>query len=364
MEIPVELAVKIVKDMKEIIKQDLNFINTQGIIIASTDTSRVGSKHEASLKCVKTNNVVVINNDDEYFGSKKGINIPVHFEKEIVGVIGITGKRQEVEKYGNIIKLMTEILIKEAWLNEMYMKKREHNRNIIESLIFGEYKSVEFYTSFKNRYYVIVANSVSKFVVDETFYKIIESYITFDKNNLFALTSNEIIILFDKKNKKVLEETLELMQVKMKEALKLDFKFGIGRLVENRLEDFKLSYVEAKNTLQYLLNFESDKSIMSYSQMDLGILFSNLDKSKISEYTKKVFSNLSAKEIDNFYNIFMIYKKRNGSIEKAAEDLFVHKNTLQYQLNKIEKLTGYNPRKLKDFSILDIAFKLIKLNEK
>lgn len=40
----------------------------------------------------------------------------------------------------------------------------------------------------------------------------------------------------------------------------------------------------------------------------------------------------------------------------------MHKNTLQYQLNKIEKLTGYNPRNLKDFTILDIAFALKKFN--
>ena len=36
----------------------------------------------------------------------------------------------------------------------------------------------------------------------------------------------------------------------------------------------------------------------------------------------------------------------------------MHKNTLQYQLNKIEKLTGYDPRNLKDFSTLDLAFTL------
>lgn len=52
MEIPVELALKIVKDMKDIINQDLNFINIKGIIIASTDPERCGSKHEADRKSV------------------------------------------------------------------------------------------------------------------------------------------------------------------------------------------------------------------------------------------------------------------------------------------------------------------------
>ena len=60
MNIPTELALKIVKDMKDIINQDLNFINTEGHIIASTDKKRIGQIHEASLKCIATNSDIVI----------------------------------------------------------------------------------------------------------------------------------------------------------------------------------------------------------------------------------------------------------------------------------------------------------------
>ena len=34
----------------------------------------------------------------------------------------------------------------------------------------------------------------------------------------------------------------------------------------------------------------------------------------------------------------------NGSIQQASEQLFLHKNTLQYKLNKLSGLTGINPR--------------------
>ena len=45
-------------------------------------------------------------------------------------------------------------------------------------------------------------------------------------------------------------------------------------------------------------------------------------------------------------------------IVEAADKLFLHKNTLQYQLDKIWKNTGYNPREFKDASVLYIALKL------
>ena len=40
----------------------------------------------------------------------------------------------------------------------------------------------------------------------------------------------------------------------------------------------------------------------------------------------------------------------------AAEDLFVHKNTVQYRLNKLRDITGLDPRNVEDFIRLYLAF--------
>lgn len=363
MNIPIDIATKIVKDMKEIINQDLNFIDINGVIIASTDNRRVGTKHEAAQKCISTNSVIVINNDTEYKGSKKGINIPVYLDNNIVGVIGITGERNEVEKYGKIIKSMTEILVKEAWLKEILMKKREHNRNIVENLLFSEHKNYDFYSSIEEPYSVIVGNFNNSIGNSEELYRFLEGYLSFNKKNIFTLIADEIIILMNENNKKYIRDIVISMQIRMKEVMKYNFKFGIGKLVNTDIDDFKISYIEAKNALQYGVNFETEKNVILYSELDLGILFPSLNQYKITEFTEKVFKGLSEKEIDFFAEIFNKYKKNNGSIKEASEELFMHKNTLQYQLNKLEKITGYNPRSLSDFSILDMAFSLKKFNK-
>ncbi len=357
MNIPTDLALKIVKDMKDIINQDLNFINTDGYIIASTDRERIGQIHEASLKCISTNNDVVINSDTEYAGSKKGINIPVHLNNEIVGVIGITGDRKDVERFGKIIKSMTEILVKEAWLKELFIKKREQNRNMIETILFGNHENIEFYPSLDFPYTVIVGNINSVFEDNNDLYKILETFLARNKKNIFSVTSNQIIIFFNSDNKKYIKEFISAIQKNLSESLKFNFKFGIGKSV-NSLKDFTISYSEAKNALKYIVNFDTEKTHALYSELDLGILLSNIKQNKINEFTNKVIGNLQEDEINFFYEIFKSYKNNNGSIKEASAELFMHKNTLQYQLNKIEKLTGYNPRSLKDFSILDLAFTL------
>ena len=47
------------------------------------------------------------------------------------------------------------------------------------------------------------------------------------------------------------------------------------------------------------------------------------------------------------------------SLKETAEQLYLHKNTLQYQLDRIWKNTGYNPRNFKDATVLYVGLKLL-----
>jgi carbohydrate diacid regulator len=69
---------------------------------------------------------------------------------------------------------------------------------------------------------------------------------------------------------------------------------------------------------------------------------------------------LSEDELKEFDTIIKVYGENNGSITKSADKLYIHKNTFQYKLNKLAKLTGYNPRNIDDYVILKIAFLLNK----
>ena len=51
----------------------------------------------------------------------------------------------------------------------------------------------------------------------------------------------------------------------------------------------------------------------------------------------------------------MVLGKNDGSISETSKELIIHKNTLQYRLKKVKDMTGYDPRKLKDFTIVYLA---------
>ena len=359
MNISQNLATNILYHMKDIINQDLNYIDINGTIIASTDPKRVSTFHAASLECVKKGKYVIIENDIQYEGSRKGINMPIYFDDSIIGVIGITGNKEEVEKFGEIIRLMTEILIKEAWIKDQDIRKKEIIKAFIERVIL-EYEHDLFPMSdFSFPYVVIVGkyNINDIFLIDDSIYNILKDHFSYNKHHFFTISRNEIIILYNYYKNEKISSSIELLKKNIFEKTKLNFKFGIGTNASD-YKDLKLSYKNAKEILKISDIFSSSKSVFEYEKMDLELLFMNLKKSNVETFKKKCLKNFSLKEIKEFSGILSVYEKFNGSITKTSEELFMHKNTLQYKLAKIKKISGYDPRNLRDFTILSLAFKL------
>ena len=111
-----ESAMRIVTEMSSILKHDVNMMDEKGLIIASTDPHRIGTVHGGALALLESGGEeLVIAGENEYPGAKPGINLPVVFEGATVGVIGITGRKEEIQQYSRIIKKMTEILLLESW---------------------------------------------------------------------------------------------------------------------------------------------------------------------------------------------------------------------------------------------------------
>lgn len=106
----------------------------------------------------------------------------------------------------------------------------------------------------------------------------------------------------------------------------------------------------------------NDSTILAYENLEYGIVLNNIDNHSKQFFLNKVFSTLTNSEVAEFIELIEIYEKFNGSIKKYSENLFIHKNTVQYKLNKIQELTGYNPRNLNDFFILKLASILYKAN--
>ena len=361
-----KIAETIVNNLKDVINHEINLFDTTGTIIASTDPARIGTTHEGARLAIETQQPVPIDSEHQFKGAKHGINMPVMFQDTAVAVIGITGERAEVEPFGNVIKKMTEILIRENWDHVERYDRRVRVSNLAGILKLRRHdESLAAYYASMLRVdldiprLVLVgrAQTEDDSALDynglyEMFHARFESFTT----SFFAFLERDVCLFIDVRDERRIPALVQGMSDDAKRILGYPLIFGAGR-AEHSASLYWRSYDEACSALEWL-SFEQAGTLMRYEDMDLGLILSSVPRDNAMQLVGHVFRGLSDAEIDEFQRVFDAYVRHNGSIVHCADELYLHKNTLQNRLNKIAEKTGYNPRKLSDFTVLALAFKL------
>ncbi|WP_394019487.1 CdaR family transcriptional regulator [Anaerococcus cruorum] len=353
------IAKSIVTEINTIINEDINFIDKNGIIIYSTDKERISTFHEAGFICVKDNIEIIVKNPNVYQGTRPGINMPVIFKNEVIGAIGVTGTGNHIVKYSSIIKKMTEILIKENYNQTIETRYREGIKYYIEGLIHGNSidKEFDFSDKFEDLMTLAVGQNYKSHIsieYTEGIYDILNKYL-YSKDCIYAVFFNEIVIYSFNMDLENFYRQLEMIINDINSLTGYSIKFGISESFRD-IELSKYKYKEACIALNWGKLLQSSNNFYEYNNFDLEILLTSVDKESLNKYRNRVLSNIDESDFEIYKNLISTYVNNNGSIEKCSKDLFVHKNTVQYRLNKLASITNYNPRKLNDLVRLYIAF--------
>ena len=144
-----ELAEQIVNTIKDICDHDINFIAPSGIILASTDSSRVGTFHEIGQQVAASGSVLEVTEDNNFSGTKQGINLPLYHNEHLLAVIGITGIPDKVRSYAYLAERITNLLIREQELNQYSRRQADKKHFVIQSLIRNETDNQEYLTCYE-----------------------------------------------------------------------------------------------------------------------------------------------------------------------------------------------------------------------
>lgn len=366
MELEPKVAQDIVDNLKEIVHHEINLFDVTGTIIASTDLSRVGTFHDGAYQAIQKRHAVVVNSDEEFNGARAGTNLPVLFNESVVAVIGITGEADEVAPLGNIIKKMTEILIRENW-SQMTRYARQSNVDSLISQLINRERD-DSLVDYLMAVLEIDANVprqviIGKFLNRDTH---VISYAEASEalprdlvnypNSFYSTGNFGLILMIEQLPSNQLNRLLVIIQHEMQTISHQQVTFGIGRTVSN-INDYWLSYQDAKAVTSWQL-FHHLAVVTHYNELDIGMLISTIPKTSVDAFRKKVLNKIPVRDFPEYKAVMKAYIEQNGSIIHGANTLFIHKNTFQNKLNHIRDLTGYNPRELKDFVVLYLAFAL------
>ena len=135
---------------------------------------------------------------------------------------------------------------------------------------------------------------------------------------------------------------------------------GIGGVCQN-IRDLATSYKEGQIALEVGKVFDIEKQIINYENLGIGRLIYQLPTTLCELFLAEVFKKESLDVLDQ-ETILTIQKffKHNLNVSETARELFVHRNTLVYRLDKIEKITGLDLREFDQAVTFKVAMMVKK----
>ncbi len=248
-------------------------------------------------------------------------------------------------------------------------KERFDKDNFIKNLLLDNLLLVDIYNRAKKLH---IETNVKRVVY------IIETKNEKDANaletvrSLFATKTKDFITAVDEKNIIVVREVKQgetyddlertanvILDMLNTEAMtKVHVAFGT---VVGDLKEVSRSYKEAKMALDVGKIFYSDKNVNAYNKLGIGRLIYQLPIPLCRMFIKEIFDGKSPDEFDD-ETLTTINKffENSLNVSETSRQLYIHRNTLVYRLDKLQKSTGLDLRVFEDAITFKIALMVVK----
>lgn len=126
--------------------------------------------------------------------------------------------------------------------------------------------------------------------------------------------------------------------------------------VSEKLDTLSRSYKEARMALEVGRIFYQEQTIIPYGKLGIGRLIYQLPIPLCKMYLKEVFGDKLPDTFDEeTISTINIFFDNNLNISETARQMYVHRNTLVYRLEKLQKQTGLDIRLFDDALTFKIA---------
>lgn len=347
----------LVHQVGEIVRNEFGITDIAGKILACTDESKIGLDFTIAKNFINNSeNAKVM---DGYSFEK------VYYKGKLEFIVF---SNSELQEYVNYLSLIS-ISIKNIKTN--YDEKVDRNY-FIKGLLTNNLSIEDIALRSKELHLVNLSNRVV-FLIRTN--KAKEMYIHEVIQNLFPNRSKDFIIVMDDQNTVLVKElktgsgveeierTAKIIVDTITTELMVKSIIGIGSIAENLL-DISKAYNEALIALTVDKIFENDKSVVNFNRLGIGRLIYQLPVESCRLFLKEIFKGESLETVDS-ETAFTIRKlfENNLNISEASRQLYVHRNTLVYRLDKIQKLTGLDLRRFDDAILFKMAMLVHKYIE-
>ena len=367
-------AQNIVNEMKACIHRDINIIDENGVILASTNPVRQGQLHQGALRMIRENlSSLVIRGDNPEEGVQQGINLPIVLDGKLEGVIGITGDPNVVSAFGDVIKRMTEIMMESTRQWEQGKLIEQAKGLFVENWLFsddpdwaelelrGQLLHLDMNAPYTVALLKLKAPNLEKNARPEDLLemrsslilRMVQSHLKDNPNHFCTVIKNRIMVLLCRTGRNEAFSRINSICQNIESFYGLRIHAGISGATQTPV-DIRRCYLEAK-TAAAIAEQSANERVKFYDQVSLEIVTQSIPYSIKQDLHKLVFSACSPQEQEEFAKVIRLYFEQDGNIQKCAEKMFIHRNTFQYRMDTIQKKVGYSLKTPKEAMLLYLA---------
>lgn len=340
---------KIIEEVKGIINEECSVWNLQGKCLASTSQEINGVEQDVKA--------FLGDEDADMQITKKNACFAVRYDEELIYVFAIHNVSDNVDVLGKLCVSQFE------HVNQLYEKRVDKNRffqqllldNLLLVDVYNQAKKLNVDIEAKRVVFVVEPKKQGDNLVLETMKGL---YATGTKDYVTSVDEGHIILIkaLEKNDdyKEVNEIAKTIVDTLGAEAM-VDTRVAYGTIIEE-LKDVSKCYKEASMALDVGRIFYVEKNVLAYNELGIGRLIHQLPIALCEMFLEEVFHGNTIEQLDKetlmTVNSFF---ENNLNISETARQMYLHRNTLGYRLDKITRTTGLDVKTFDDALTFKIA---------
>ena len=342
-----------IEGLKEITRIDLCVCDVEGKVLAST-FEHADENENSVLAFVESPADSQVISGYQFF--------KVFDEHQLEYILLAKGGSDDVYMVGKLAAFQIQNLL-------VAYKERFDKDNFVKNLLLDNLLLVDIYNRAKKLHIPTDVKRVV-FIIETVREK--ENNVMESVRAMFGVKSRDFITAVDEKNVIVVKELLlsdtyeELVKIAktMRDTLSAEGIKGVhiayGTIV-GEIKDVSRSYKEAKMALDVGRIFFEDRDIIAYSALGIGRLIYQLPIPLCKMFIREIFDGKSPDDFDE-ETLATINKffENSLNVSETSRQLYIHRNTLVYRLDKLQKSTGLDLRVFEDAITFKIALMVVK----
>lgn len=282
-------------------------------------------------------------------------------EEELLFVLDARGTGEDTYMIGKIAVSQLQHLI-------VAYKERYDRNNFFQNLLLDNMLLVDIYNRAKKLH---IECSVPRAVFlietgqerDTTVSELLNGMFSFQNGDYITAVDESSVILVkslmpEEKYEKLDQIANTIVDMMSMEAM-LNVRVAYGTIV-GELKEVSKSYKEAKMALDVGKIFYAEKKVTGYNTLGIGRLIYQLPVNLCHIFIDEIFGENVPDDLDDeILTTINKFFENNLNVSETSRQLFIHRNTLVYRLEKLQKSTGLDVRTFDDALTFKIALMVV-----